>query len=144
VAAGEEPGGKRQGVKAVPVEELARQVWLVREPGSGTRASTEELLERLGISPSLLTLGSNGAIRESVRVGLGVTLISRDAVRRELGDGTLREWRCPGLPLERVWHAVGVAGEELPPTARLFLARLAAPGRGSTGGRFELADAQAP
>jgi DNA-binding transcriptional LysR family regulator len=120
----------------VPVEELADQVWLVREPGSGTRATTEELLAQLGISPRVLTVGSNGAIRESVRAGLGVTLISRDAVRRELADGTLREWRCPGLPLERAWHAVGAAGEDLPPTAALFLTRLAAPGRAATGNRF--------
>ncbi|HYH48760.1 MAG TPA: LysR substrate-binding domain-containing protein [Acidimicrobiia bacterium] len=131
VAEADAAGGGKHRAKAVPVEELGRQVWLVREPGSGTRASTEELLARLGIAPSMLTVGSNGAVRESVRVGLGVTLISRDAVRRELEDGTLREWRCPGLPLERAWHAVGGAGEQLPPTAGLFLAHLAAPGRGS-------------
>ena len=139
VTAGADSGARRPRTKAVPVEELARQVWLLREPGSGTRTTTEELLERLGISPPVLTLGSNGAIRESVRVGLGITVISRDAVRRELDDGTLREWRCPGLPLEREWHVVGVAGEELPATARLFLARLAAPDRGSARRRFVLA-----
>jgi DNA-binding transcriptional LysR family regulator len=141
VIAGENAGGRRQRVKTVPVDDLARQVWLLREPGSGTRASTEELLERLGIAPPILTLGSNGAIRESVRVGLGVTLISRDAVRRELRDGTLRQWRCPGLPLERAWHAVGVADEQLPPTAGLFLAGLVAPDRGLADERFRPAGA---
>jgi DNA-binding transcriptional LysR family regulator len=34
-----------------------------------------------------LTVGSNGAIRESVQVGMGITLMSRDAVARELEDG---------------------------------------------------------
>jgi DNA-binding transcriptional LysR family regulator len=74
----------------------------------------------IGISPPVLTVGSNGAIRESVRVGLGVTLISRDAVRRELEEGTLQEWRCPGLPLERTWHAVAVADDATQGPARRF------------------------
>ena len=114
--------------RTVTVAELAERVWLVREPGSGTRGTAEELFEDLGISPPTLTLGSNGAIRESVRAGLGVTLISRDAVARELRLGALEEWRGPGLPLERSWHVVGRADEELAPTAALFLERLVSPG----------------
>jgi DNA-binding transcriptional LysR family regulator len=123
--AGDEEGEHR---RAVGVAELASQVWLVREPGSGTRATVEELFEELGIAPATLTLGSNGAVRESVRAGLGVTLISRDAVARELERGALEEWRGPGLPLERTWHVAGRAGEALPPTAALFLEGLTTPG----------------
>ena len=110
--------------REVSVAELAARVWLVREPGSGTRSTAEELFEDLGISPSTLTLGSNGAIRESVRAGLGVTLISRDAVARELARGALVELRCEAVPLERQWHAAGRAGEDLTPTAALFLSGL--------------------
>ncbi|HEV2068318.1 MAG TPA: LysR family transcriptional regulator [Acidimicrobiales bacterium] len=111
-------------VSEVSVAELASRVWLVREPGSGTRSTAEELFEELRIAPPTLTLGSNGAIRESVRAGLGVTLISRDAVARELSRGALEEWHCPVVPLERHWHAVGPAGEDLTPTAALFLSGL--------------------
>ena len=114
----------------VSVEELAAQVWLLREPGSGTRSTAEELFEDLGIAPATLTLGSNGAIRESVRAGLGVTVISRDAVARELSRGALVEWRCAAVSLERRWHAVGRAGEELTPTAALFLSGLVEHDRG--------------
>ncbi|MDP9072358.1 MAG: LysR substrate-binding domain-containing protein [Actinomycetota bacterium] len=97
--------------------------------GSGTRSTAEELFDELGIVPTTLTLASNGAIRESVLVGLGITLISRDAVGRELEQGHLEEWQCPGLRRERSWHVVGRAGEELPATAALFLAHLGSPGR---------------
>jgi DNA-binding transcriptional LysR family regulator len=121
----------------VGVQELAAQVWLVREPGSGTRSTVEELFEDLGISPATLTLGSNGAIRESVRAGLGVTLISRDAVARELARGGLEEWRAPGLPLERTWHAVGRAEEDLTPTAALFLNGLVTPEEVAEGEAFQ-------
>lgn len=109
------------------VPELGRRVWLLREPGSGTRTTAEELFEDLGIAPPTLTLGSNGAIRESVQVGLGITLISRDAVARELDQGELEEWDVLGGPHQRSWHVVGRADEELPATARLFLAHLVAP-----------------
>ncbi|MGH9269406.1 MAG: LysR substrate-binding domain-containing protein, partial [Acidimicrobiales bacterium] len=105
-------------------EQLGNRVWLLREPGSGTRATVEELFEALGIAPPTLTLGSNGAIRESVRAGLGVTLISRDAVARELERGALVEWRGAGLPWSRAWHLVGRVGEGPTPTARLFLGSL--------------------
>ena len=109
-------------MREVDVEELARQVLLLREPGSGTRSTALELYEELGITPAAaLTLGSNGALRESVQVGLGITLISRDAVARELEEGTLEEWRCPTLPRHRAWHLVSRAGEDLAPTAELFL-----------------------
>jgi DNA-binding transcriptional LysR family regulator len=90
---------------------LARQAWLLREPGSGTRASTDALLAELDIDPVTLMVGSNGAIRESARVGLGVTLISRDAVATELAAGHLAELAVPGTPLHRDWYLVGHPGE---------------------------------
>ena len=104
--------------------ELDTATWLLREPGSGTRATAEALLEELGIAPRILTFGSNGAVVESVRIGLGVTLISADAVAGDLAGGTLEEWRHSGLPLERPWHLVGRAGEPLAPTPDRFLAHL--------------------
>jgi len=111
---------------------IAGSVVLLREKGSGTRGTAEELLDEM-VSPSerspsvpTLTLGSNGAIRESVQVGLGTTLISRDAVARELDEGTLQEWRCANRPRHRAWHVVARAHEHLPAAAALFLAHLAA------------------
>ena len=79
---------------------LAGQAWLLREPGSGTRAATDALLAELDIAPLTLMVGSNGAIRESASVGLGVTLISREAVAAELAGGSShcrsRAPRCTG------------------------------------------------
>ena len=74
---------------------LARQTWLMREPGSGTRATAEALLADLDITPLSLTLGSNGAIRESAGIGLGVTLVSRDAIEPELRQRPAARARRP-------------------------------------------------
>ncbi len=96
---------------------LARRTWLLREPGSGTRASTAALLAELDIAPLTLIVGSNGAIKESAGVGLGVTLVSRDAVAAELAAGRLAEIAVPGTPLHRDWYLVA-RQETLPPPAR--------------------------
>jgi DNA-binding transcriptional LysR family regulator len=102
------PLAARGGTDLLPW--LARQAWLLREPGSGTRAATDALLTELDIAPLTLMVGSNGAIRESASVGLGVTLISRDAVAAELADGRLVALPVPGTPLHRDWYLVARAG----------------------------------
>lgn len=132
-AAAATAGGEAQSrtPRPVPTAELGRSVWLLRELGSGTRSTVLELLEDLNIFPPRLTLGSNGAIRESVKVGLGITLISRDAVARELQDGDLEEWTIAGGRRPRSWHVVARMDEDLPPTARLFLEHLTAADGGS-------------
>ena len=99
---------------------LARQTWLLREPGSGTRASTAALLAELDIAPLTLIVGSNGAIKESASVGLGVTLVSRDAVAAELATGRLAELRVPGTPLHRDWYLLARRETPPPPAARLI------------------------
>ena len=98
---------------------LARQAWLLREPGSGTRASTDALLADLDIAPLTLMVGSNGAIRESASVGLGVTLVSRETVATELVSGRLVELPVPGTPLHRDWYLVAQRGPLPPAAARL-------------------------
>lgn len=102
---------------------LGRQTWLLREPGSGTRASTDALLAELDLAPPTLQVGSNVAIRESARVGLGVTLVSRDAVAGELAAGRLATLPVPGTPLYRDWYLLAHAGT-LPAPAELLIAHV--------------------
>jgi len=111
--------------REVPAD-LARTPWLLREEGSGTRLATERLLGDLDLgspeagSPELLTLGSNGAIKQGLAVGLGVTLISRFAVARELRDGLLAEIGVPGTPLTRPWHVLFPPSGPRRPAVRAF------------------------
>jgi LysR family transcriptional regulator, low CO2-responsive transcriptional regulator len=117
------------GPRTVTPAELGRRTWLLRESGSGTRATADELLAELGLTPAILTVGSNGAIAESVRVGLGIALLSRDAVAGQLEDGSLVELRAGPLPLRRLWCVVGRGGEVLPATAALFLSQVSTRGK---------------
>lgn len=106
--------------------DLARTPWLLREEGSGTRLATERLLADLDFgspesgSPELLTLGSNGAIKQGLAFGLGVTLISRFAVAAELRNGLLCVIGVPGTPLSRPWHVLYPPSGPTRPGVRAF------------------------
>jgi LysR family transcriptional regulator, low CO2-responsive transcriptional regulator len=95
------------------------ETWLLREHGSGTRATVEAFLEDAGIAPrSVMTLGSNGAIKQAAAVGLGVSLVSTHAVGLELRTGTLRRVHVEGAPLRRSWFCLQrEGGPELPEAA---------------------------
>lgn len=106
-------------------DDLAVTTWLLRERGSGTRDTTVALLDSLQISPPLLALGSHGAVVASAALGLGVTLVSADAVVSHLHSGDLRRIPVAGTPLARPWHAVTSAAPTA--TCRLFLSHMTDP-----------------
>jgi DNA-binding transcriptional LysR family regulator len=101
--------------------------WVMRERGSGTRLTAEAYLAEREVRPAWLVLGSNGAVIAGAAAGLGVAMVSRDAVRDELTARSLVIVDVPGTPLRRDWHAV--AGATPTATTRLFVAHLlSAPG----------------
>ena len=111
---------------------LSGETWLLREPGSGTRKATEELIAANGVEPgSIMNVGSNGAIKRAVELGLGVTMISQDAVGDELAAGQLALLRAHGTPLRRSWYVLYRKDAPLPGSARLFLAFLRSPATAS-------------
>jgi LysR family transcriptional regulator, low CO2-responsive transcriptional regulator len=85
---------------------LAERSWLLREAGSGTRALNEQFLAERELQPTTLTLGSNGAIKQAARAGLGVSLLSRAAVEGELASGQLGEIRLKDGPATRPWFVL--------------------------------------
>jgi DNA-binding transcriptional LysR family regulator len=110
----------------VPYSGALRATWLLREAGSGTRATCEALLAGLDADPPALTLGSNGAVIAGAVAGLGITLVSRDAVRGLLAAGDLVEVPFPHTPLSRPWHALTYPHP--PPASELFIGHLLAHG----------------
>jgi LysR family transcriptional regulator, low CO2-responsive transcriptional regulator len=104
----------------IPVAALADQTWLMREAGSGTRDAADKLLADLGIDPPTMLLGSNGAVEQAVVAGLGIALISLDAVADRIASAAVSVWPCPGTPLDRPWHLVAHGSGSLSPTAVLL------------------------
>jgi DNA-binding transcriptional LysR family regulator len=121
VTAPDDPLAKRRWVA---VEELAGRPWLLREPGSGSRAMAEEWLSQRGLVPAVLTLGSNTAVREAARSGLGVGLVSRTVAALELRMGLLGTISPRGGLPQRQWFVVRTTGPARP-AADAFIAFLA-------------------
>ncbi len=95
------------GKKLVRLEELGSQRMLLREMGSGTRMAIDEFFSRSHLQLSVrMEIGSNEAIKQAVAGGLGISIISRHALRDAVG---LVEVNCEGLPIHSAWNIVSLA-----------------------------------
>ncbi len=107
---------------------LVKLPFLLREEGSGTRRIMEEHLAGQGLAVGDLNtvaiLGSTAAVKEAVCQGLGVTILSRLAVARELADGTLTEIRIKGLKMGRDFFLVHHNQRTLPVHYQIFCHQL--------------------
>jgi DNA-binding transcriptional LysR family regulator len=114
----------------VTLDQLEGRRWLLREPGSGTRLVNEEFLAGSGMVVETLTLGSNGAIRQAARAGLGVSFVSRDSVADELEAGVLGVIPVVSGPPAREWYAMRSAVGPTRPIVAEFMQflRASAPG----------------
>jgi len=105
------------------LEDLTKWPLLIREPGSGTRCATEQYCDQKRAHfPQTMELGSLEAQRDGVLAGLGLALLPRHAVLRELQSGALRELPVEELPLMRSWCLVHPRGKYLSPVAQTFFA----------------------
>jgi len=79
--------------KDVSITEIIEEPFIFREAGSGTRQIVEKFFARHGISPQdikvSIVLGSTEAIKDAVENGLGISIISRWAARKEVKYGIL-------------------------------------------------------
>ncbi|MDP3815069.1 LysR family transcriptional regulator [Pseudomonas sp.] len=105
------------------LQDLTAWPLLIRESGSGTRQACEEYChqKRAHFAHSL-EVGSMEGQREGVIAGLGLALLPRHAVRRELDCGALRELPVAELPLLHSWCLVHPRGKYLSPVAQAFFA----------------------
>jgi LysR family transcriptional regulator, low CO2-responsive transcriptional regulator len=107
--------------RRVRVEELGSRPWLLREEGSGTRSMTEEFLAAHDLHPPIRTLGSNGAIKQAARAGLGVSLQSQLATHLEVELGLLGTIHVD-VPLpRRQWYVIRPAHGPVRPAVERFL-----------------------
>ncbi len=80
--------------KVISVLEIPREPFILREEGSGTRRKIEDFFSGHGISIHdlhvPLVLGSTESIKEAVEAGIGVSIVSKWAIRKEVEDGRLK------------------------------------------------------
>jgi LysR family transcriptional regulator, transcriptional activator of the cysJI operon len=98
----------------VEVDALKQQPLLMREFGSGSRRVVEKAIVVAGLQKKDLKiqmeLDSTEGLLSAVEAGLGVTFVSRWAVRNQLSLGTLKIARIRGLKLARQFSIAYPAG----------------------------------
>lgn len=76
------PASPLARARSVAAAELNEQLWLLREPGSGTREVTEALMRTHAIEPRRsIEFGANEGIARCVAAGLGVAMLPARVVR---------------------------------------------------------------
>jgi DNA-binding transcriptional LysR family regulator len=115
------PDDPLAGAGTVPAAKLTGRRWLLREPGSGTRAVNVEYIASAGVDVQTMTLGSNGAIKQAARAGLGVSFVSRAAVATELDAGLLGTITVAPAPIARDWYIMRSSVGPSRPVATEFL-----------------------
>ena len=110
----------QRGGVAMPAD-LGEEVFVVREPGSGTREVAERVLAEAGIAPRrTLEVGSTEAIKQVVAAGLGVAVVSAVAAADQIALGRLAVLPTAAGEHRRVLSRIGVPGRRPSPPARAF------------------------
>ncbi len=105
IASAKHPLALKEG--AINWQELAEQTWIIREEGSGTREAVEAVFDRHSISPvRSMQFSSTQPIKEAAEAGLGISLLSKWAVQKEIRYGDLVQLPVEGLPFIRQFSIV--------------------------------------
>ena len=107
--------------RRVPLETLASESFVIREEGSGTRASMESLFRERGLSfRTSMEVSSNETIKQAVMAGMGLSFISSHTVGLEVEAGRLAILDVAGLPIVRDWYVIRLSEKILSPIAAAF------------------------
>jgi DNA-binding transcriptional LysR family regulator len=106
---------------SISAQELHGERFIMRESGSGTRRLVEAALGRAGVVPNnVLELPSGDAIGRAVESGLGISIVSRLVIERDVALGRLHIVRVRDVDLHRPFLLVRSLAYTPSPAARAF------------------------
>lgn len=109
------------GLNTVKPADLEREMWIVREKGSGTREYTDDFFHQCGIQPtSMMEFGSTQIIKEAVEAGLGISFLSKSVLRKELAQQVLAILSVPNIQMKRQFSIVTNKSEFKTNVTQLF------------------------
>lgn len=108
-------------VRKIPVKRLARETFLVRESGSGTRNAMERFFAEHQISINRgMETDTGEAIKQAIQAGMGLGIMSLHIAELELETKRLRVLDVQGFPIVREWHVVYRKNKRLSSVAKAF------------------------
>lgn len=112
---------------AVTLADVAAESFVVPEPGSRTRLLVEQAFAERGHKLRVtMQLPGTESVKKAVEANLGLAMVSKYAVQRELAHGVLARVSIEDLAIDRPIHILYRKGKHLSPLARSFLAFAAA------------------
>jgi len=107
--------------KNIPLADIENELFVVREPGSGTRGATERFFEQHNIEfQTGIEMTSNEAIKQAVEAGLGLGIVSIHTLELELETRRLQILDVVDFPIQRYWYIIQCKGKRLSPAAQAF------------------------
>ncbi len=95
------------GQQRISPADIAGEVFLMREEGSGTRKLMQYFFASNDIhTPRGHVVGGNESIKQSVMAGLGIAFVSRHTISHELTAGRLVVLQVKNLPIIRTWNLI--------------------------------------
>jgi DNA-binding transcriptional LysR family regulator len=116
------PAGHRLAKKkAIPLSEIAKEHFIIREHGSGTRFAVEQLFAAAGHKINVrMELGSNEAIKQGISGGLGLAVLSQHTLTSgDLNDLTVLD--VEGFPISWQWYVGHPRKKRLSVVAKTFI-----------------------
>jgi DNA-binding transcriptional LysR family regulator len=107
--------------KKILPKQLAKETFLLREQGSGTRGVVERFFASHHLPlPVHMAMDTNEAIKQSVQAGMGIGIISRHGIELELETKRLVVLDVNHFPVVRHWHIVHRKNKRLSIAAQEF------------------------
>jgi len=104
-----------------PASLLNNYEFIIREPGSGTRAAMEKFFADHRLQPRVaMEMASNETIKQAVMAGMGVSFLSLHTIGLERRAGLLAVPDIEGLPVLKRWYVVNNLSKTLSPAAEAF------------------------
>jgi DNA-binding transcriptional LysR family regulator len=108
--------------KQIPLADLAKEPFIVREQGSGTRLTVERMFDERKIPLRIqMELGSNEAIKQAVAGGLGLAVLSQSTLNPDSNQADVTILDVEGFPIQRSWYVVRPKDKQLSVVATAFL-----------------------
>jgi len=102
-------------------EALRPYGFILRERGSGTRATLERFLQAHRLEPRVtMEMTSNETIKQAVMAGMGISFLSLHTIGLELEHGLIATLEVEGTPIVRGWYVVHTLSKLLSPAAEAF------------------------
>ncbi len=109
----------------ISLQDLLHYPIVSREKGSGTLREAERILEEMGLAMGDLRVagifGSTEAVKQAVKAGIGISILSKISVTEELKQNTLKELKIKGVQMERKIVLVTRKKKTLPLAYRAFV-----------------------